>query len=47
MQLLETILTKQDCLDAGGLWSKNLRNFDNITSAMGTLLEIITTEGWL
>lgn len=40
------IVTKQDCLDAGGSWNNNDSNFDNIVQAMRTLFILCTTEGW-
>jgi len=42
----DNIVTKQDCLDAGGSWNNNDSNFDNITQAMRTLFILCTTEGW-
>jgi hypothetical protein len=41
------IVTKADCLKAGGLWRIGERNFDNIFNSLQVLFEIITTEGWL
>ena len=40
------IKTKDDCLAAGGSWSVNDSNFDNIIQAMRTLFILCTTEGW-
>jgi hypothetical protein len=40
------IKNKADCLAAGGSWSVNDSNFDNITQAMRTLFILCTTEGW-
>ena len=45
--LLVNIITRQDCIDAGGEWENNEKNFDNISNALSILFEIITTEGWL
>lgn len=44
---LRKVDTKQDCLDQGGAWVNQERNFDSIAGAIPVLCEIITTEGWL
>ena len=36
-----------DCLDYGGNWINRDQNFDNIGSAMITLFNVMTTEGWI
>ena len=41
-----SLVTKWDCLDAGGEWVNADANFDNIFQGMLTVFEIITTEGW-
>lgn len=38
--------SKYSCLARGGLWLNERNNFDNIGSALLTLFEIMTTEGW-
>ena len=40
------IKNKVECLLAGGEWSVNDSNFDNIIQAMRTLFILCTTEGW-
>lgn len=47
IEQLDLVTTKQDCLDLGGTWENARSNFDNIFSAMMTLFEMMTTEGWL
>jgi len=42
----EEILTKHDCLNAGGVWSNKLKNFDNVFNGMKTLFEI-STASWV
>ena len=41
------IETKSDCFDYGGDWLNEDLNFDNVGSAMATLLKVSTTDGWV
>lgn len=41
------INNKFDCLNYGGSWNNSKQNFDNIFTAMLTLFEMMTTEGWM
>lgn len=36
-----------DCLAAGGEWENRDENFDNVISGTLTLIELMTTEGWV
>lgn len=45
-ELEETLLTKWDCLDAGGTWELYVYNWDNIQNAVVTLFVMATTAGW-
>lgn len=39
---------ESDCLAAGGIWGATVdQNFDNVGSALLSLFEIATTEGWV
>lgn len=44
--LMDAIVTKQDCLDLGGQWANAQTNFDNFFNAMSALFQMMTTEGW-
>lgn len=44
---IKEIITKQDCLDANGIWENSASNFDNSIKAMSTLFQMTTTEGWV
>ncbi|CAI2381758.1 unnamed protein product [Moneuplotes crassus] len=46
-EVLQTIETKQDCIDQGGSWKNYHVNFDNTINAMFTLFQMTTTEGWM
>ena len=41
------IKTKWECLDSGGEWVNKDSNFDTVVDGLGTMFEIITTEGWI
>ena len=41
------IITKSDCLNAGGSWINKKRNFDNILSASLSFFLIMVNEDWL
>jgi hypothetical protein len=42
------IKTKADCLaQPGAEWKNKDENFDNVGSAIMTLIEMMTTEGWV
>ena len=43
---MDSIITKQDCLDLGASWENANENFDNVIEAMSTLFQMMTTEGW-
>ena len=38
---------KSDCFDYGGDWILNDMHFDNIFSALATLFQVATSEGWM
>ena len=40
------IVTKWDCLNSGGEWSKREASFDNILYAIKTLFQMSSTSGW-
>ena len=44
--LVANINNKWDCLNSGGVWTNANKNFDNIFSAMYTLLQIGSLDGW-
>lgn len=37
----------EDCFRYNGLWFVPVENFDRTTTGMLTLLEMMTTEGWI
>ena len=39
-------MTMWDCYDLGGEWVRYNANFDNIISAVITMFNLMTTEGW-
>jgi hypothetical protein len=41
------VVTKFDCNNMGGEWSKYARNFDNIFNSMLTMFEMMSSEDWL
>jgi len=41
------IKTKKDCLDSGGAWVNKVETFDDVLHGSRTLLEMMTTEGWV
>ena len=41
------IFTKADCLKAGGTWNAVTESFDNVPIGIRTLMEMMTTEGWI
>ena len=43
----DKIVDKFDCVNYGGEWLNNDRNFDNVFMAELTLFSVMTTEGWL
>ena len=44
--LSSDVSTKWDCLNSGGEWVNQPNNFDNIWTAVLTLFQMSTTEGW-
>lgn len=46
VDLLETLETKWDCLNAGGLWLNRDYNWDSINNALAQLFVMSTTAGW-
>jgi len=46
-EILEKIITMQDCLDKGGSWDTPDANFDNALFGIRTLFEMMSTEGWI
>lgn len=44
---VEHIGTKWDCLNYGGDWVNNKRNFDSFFEAGKSLLVLVTGEGWV
>jgi len=45
--ILATIITRQDCIDAGGDWINPKETFDNSLLGFRTLFEMMSTEGWI
>jgi hypothetical protein len=45
--VLESIVTRNECSDAGGLWFNKRANFDNLSESMITMNYAFSTEGWL
>ncbi|EAR86385.2 cation channel family protein (macronuclear) [Tetrahymena thermophila SB210] len=43
---LESIHSKQDCLDEGGDWLNNLQNWDNVLFSLFNLFIMASCEGW-
>jgi voltage-gated cation channel len=46
-ELLATVVSRQNCTDFGGEWQVPIENFDSAPKGMLTLLEMMTTEGWI
>lgn len=46
-ELMAKVITRKDCEDLGGEWSVPTENFDSAPKGMLTLLEMMTTEGWI
>ena len=46
-EVLLTVDGVEDCLALGGSWQNAAGNFDNVGTAMLTLFQMMTTEGWL
>ncbi|KAL4475095.1 hypothetical protein ABPG74_001791 [Tetrahymena malaccensis] len=44
--ILESIESKQDCLDQGGDWLNNLQNWDNVLFSLFNLFIMASCEGW-
>jgi hypothetical protein len=44
---IEEIIDKNTCLAAGGEWVNKDENFDNVFLGTRTLIELMTTEGWI
>ena len=44
---LDSIQTKQDCLDQGHLWQNPPDHFDDMLSSFGNLMVFMTNEGWV
>ena len=44
---MNTIITYDDCMKAGGEWQNKEANFDSTLQAMLTLFIMMTTEGWV
>lgn len=45
--ILELIITKEDCLANDGEWINTTENFDNTALGTRTLFEMMSTEGWI
>ena len=43
----DEIVSMEDCFRYSGLWFVPVENFDRTTTGMLTLLEMMTTEGWI
>ena len=41
------VKTMWDCYDLGGEWVRYRANFDNIVTAVITMFNLMTTEGWI
>ena len=44
---IEEIVDRASCLKAGGEWINKDENFDNVFLGTRTLIELMTTEGWV
>ena len=44
---MDLVMNKWDCHNLGGDWDKIPSNFDNTITAVLTLFEMMTTEGWM
>ncbi len=42
----ESLASKWDCMNSGGLWVNRAFNFDNMINALITLFTMSTTAGW-
>jgi voltage-dependent calcium channel L type alpha-1D len=43
---IQTLVTKWDCMNSGGIWRSRTFNFDNMANALITLFTMSTTAGW-
>jgi hypothetical protein len=43
---LDSIDSKWDCFNTGGIWIDYIQNFNNVGSAMSALFVASTTVGW-
>jgi len=46
-ELLAQVVDRIDCEELGGTWNNPVENFDNAINGLMTLLEMMTTEGWI
>ncbi len=44
---LDSVVTRADCIDDGGVWLNKRSNFDGIWESTLTLFEMMTAEGWM
>lgn len=44
--ILNNVITKSDCITAGGTWKNQDQNFDNVFESMLSVFQMMTTEGW-
>ena len=44
--ILNNVITKSDCIAAGGTWKNQDENFDNVFESMLSVFQMMTTEGW-
>lgn len=45
--LMSQVVDRLDCEKFGGIWNNPTENFDNAIKGLLTLLEMMTTEGWI
>ena len=41
------VISKQDCVNYGGIWENKILNFDDIPNAMLSQFVMLTKEGWI
>mmetsp|Transcript_88982 Transcript_88982/g.157547 ORF Transcript_88982/g.157547 Transcript_88982/m.157547 type:complete len:1931 (-) Transcript_88982:53-5845(-) len=46
-ELRPDIVTRKDCLRAGGEWQNHMSNFDNVGSSLVSLVHMGSGEGWI
>lgn len=46
-ELMEKVTDELTCAANGGEWNNPIENFDNARRGVMTLIEMMTTEGWI